>query len=193
MYPKTATSSPVADRQVKSMRGMGGCFVGRRGMPREWIATMYADYQVGLSLAAVAVKYGRTRQSLFDIFKRRGLKLRARNFQPVIEYKGRKYTSQKVCRRHKYLRDTIHRKPPYYLHHIIWIEHHGPIPPGHKVVFKDGNHLNWDVSNLELLTNSDQVKRHATGANQFTKVAPARLAALLQGNGSGLPQLRRTR
>ncbi len=184
-FPKTATCVPAADRKIPKMSGLGACWCGRRGMPREWIDLMYADYQSGLSLAEVAAKYDRTRQALFDIFKRRGLKLRAKNFQPVIEYKGRRFTSQKVCGRHKYLRDTIHRQPPYYLHHIIWIEHNGPIPRGHKVVFKDGNHLNCDISNLELLTNSDQVKRHATGANQFTKVAKQKLGLMLSSHQSG--------
>jgi hypothetical protein len=188
IFPKTATP-------VKSMRGMGGCYVGRRGMPMAWIETMYADYQAGLSLAQVAKKYGRTRQSIFDIFKRRGLKLRERNFQPVIEYKGRRYTCQKTGGRHRYLRDTRAgrtgaNRQTIYLHHVVWQEHFGPVPAGHKVVFKDGNHLNCDIANLELLTNSEQVKRHATGANQFSIVASARLTALLGGHGNTLTKLK---
>jgi len=176
---------------IKSMRGMGACYCGRRGMPRPWIDHMYADYKSGLSLAEVGAKYGRTRQSVFDIFKRRHLALRAKQFQPVIEYKGRRFTSQKIAGRHRYLRDTVHRQPPYYLHHIIWIEHHGAIPAGHKVVFKDGNHLNCKIGNLELMTNSNQVKRHATGHNQFTRRAKGMLVNLLQGRSKGLASLRR--
>lgn len=35
-------------------------------------------------------------------------------------------------------------------HRHIWEQHHGPIPKGHVVVFKDGNRHNLDISNLEL-------------------------------------------
>lgn len=174
-FPKTAT--PV---KVPKMSGMGACWCGRRGMPRAWIDQMYADYLSGLSLSQVAVKYDRTRQSLFDIFKRRGLKLRARNFKPVVEYKGRKYTEQKTCGRHRYLRDTIQRTKIKYLHHVIWTEHHGPIPAGFKVCFKDGNHRNVAIDNLELLSNSEQVRKHSAGHNQFTRSAPVALRLLLK-------------
>ena len=145
------------------------------------VAAMYADYQSGLSLAEVGKKWKRRRQAIFGLFESRGLELRHKEFQPVVEYNGRKYTSQKVCGRHRYLRDTIHRKTPYYLHHVVWVEHNGPIPRGHKVCFKDGNHLNCDIGNLELLSNSAQVRKHATGANQFTKTAGERLKVLIGG------------
>ena len=38
------------------------------------------------------------------------------------------------------------------LHTITWMEHHGAIPDSHCVVFKDGNKLNVDPGNLELIT-----------------------------------------
>ena len=41
------------------------------------IQKMYKDYQRPMSLNAVATKYGRERNSLRDVFKRRGLKLRS--------------------------------------------------------------------------------------------------------------------
>lgn len=179
---------------VPKMAGMGGCYCGRRGLPAAAIAQMYADYLRLGSLSKVADLHGRTRQAMFDIFKRRGLKLNSRNFLPAIDYQGRKYTSQKTCGRHRYLRDTVSRTKMMYLHHVVWVENNGPIPPGHKVAFKDGNHLNIDIDNLELLTNSEQVRKYASkGQNQFTKQAPARLAALLQGTGRGLAGLRRGR
>jgi hypothetical protein len=171
---------------VPSMRGQGASYAGRKGMPREWVLTMYADYQAGLSLAEVGAKHGRTRQSIHDIFKRRGLNLRTRNFQPVIEYRGRKYTEQKTGGRHRYLRDTISRTKMMYLHHVVWCEHHGPIPPGHKVAFKDGNHRNVAIDNLEMLTNSEEVKKYASkGQNQFTVVAKQKLAIMLGNHQVG--------
>lgn len=33
-------------------------------------------------------------------------------------------------------------------HHLIWEQHHGEIPIGHVVIFKDGNKENFDIDNL---------------------------------------------
>lgn len=33
-------------------------------------------------------------------------------------------------------------------HHIIWEKHHGPIPPGCKVIFLDGDRNNFNIENL---------------------------------------------
>lgn len=182
-------------KPVPKMAGQGGCHCGRRGLPREWLMQMYADYQRLGSLEKVGELHNRSRQAVFDIFKRRGLKLNAKKFLPVVTYKGVKYTCQKVCGRHRYLRATTSRKGRIkYLHHVIWIEHHGPIPPGHKLAFRDGNHLNFEIGNLELLTNSEQVSKYAAkGNNQFTKTAAARLNLLLgnfEGGGTLSAQLK---
>lgn len=165
-----------------NLRGQGGCHCGRRGLPREWVEAMYADYLRLGSLEKVGKLHGRTRQNMFGIFQTAGLKLNAKKFLPAIEHNGKKFTMQKTAGRHKYLRATLRKGKTVYLHHEIWMAHHGPIPPGHKVCFKDGNHLNCDIGNLELLSNSEQVRKHATGANQFTVNAQARLAVLLRGN-----------
>lgn len=39
-----------------------------------------------------------------------------------------------------------------YKHAAIWESIHGPIPPGHMVVFGDGNRRNFDPSNLFLVS-----------------------------------------
>jgi HNH endonuclease len=159
--------------------------VGRRGLPDDWVWQMWQDYQRLGSLGKVAKLHQRTRQNMYGIFKGRGLKLNAKTFLPIVKYKGMNFTAQKVCGRHRYLRETSRRKGTTYLHHVVWEEHHGPVPRGFKVCFKDGNHMNWDISNLELLSNSEQPRKHATGANQFTKTARGRLNLLLknhQGN-----------
>ena len=38
------------------------------------------------------------------------------------------------------------------LHREVWIEHNGPIPPGHRIHFKDKNTLNCEIENLECLS-----------------------------------------
>ncbi|OHE63865.1 MAG: hypothetical protein A2001_01505 [Treponema sp. GWC1_61_84] len=41
----------------------------------------------------------------------------------------------------------------------IWTERSGPIPPGHKVIFLDGNRFNVHPDNLACLSHSDCQKR----------------------------------
>lgn len=37
------------------------------------------------------------------------------------------------------------------LHLLVWEEHHGPVPPGMCVAFRDGNRANCDINNLRLI------------------------------------------
>lgn len=157
----------------------------RRRLKPELAAEMYAYYQQVKSVEKVGLKYGRTRQCVFGIFQTFGFKCNPKEFLPVTKYRGMKFTAQKTCGRHRYLRETVRRKGTLYLHHLIWEEHYGPVPPGYKLVFKDGDHTNCDIANLECMTVSDQVKRGATGANQFTKTAAARLDLLMNNFQSG--------
>ena len=41
------------------------------------------------------------------------------------------------------------------LHHYNWYEANGPIPDGHRLVFRDGDYNNCRADNLELLTLSE--------------------------------------
>lgn len=43
---------------------------------------------------------------------------------------------------------------------VIWEQHHGPIPQGCIVVFKDGNKRNFDIDNLELRNRSQHCKNN---------------------------------
>lgn len=47
------------------------------------------------------------------------------------------------------------------LHVLLWREHHGEIPPGHAVVFKDGNKANIQLDNLELITRAELCRRNS--------------------------------
>lgn len=46
------------------------------------------------------------------------------------------------------------------LHRYLWKKHHGAIPKGHIVVFKDGDSLNCTIDNLELITKAENVRRN---------------------------------
>lgn len=42
-------------------------------------------------------------------------------------------------------------------HRLVWERHHGPIPQGHIVKFKDGNRANCDIGNLYLVSRSEHL------------------------------------
>ena len=44
------------------------------------------------------------------------------------------------------------------MHRVVWEQHHGPIPPKHVVRFKDGNTMNWDISNLEMISQTGKME-----------------------------------
>lgn len=43
-------------------------------------------------------------------------------------------------------------------HILIWEEHNGPVPPGHAVIFGDGNPRNFDIGNLLLVSRKQLVR-----------------------------------
>ena len=49
--------------------------------------------------------------------------------------------------------------------HYIWEKHNGKIPKNHCVVFKDGNMLNCDINNLELIDYTDKIIFNHYGLN----------------------------
>ena len=46
------------------------------------------------------------------------------------------------------------------VHHIVWEEVNGPIPPRHKLIFSDGNKLNVSLDNLLLVTYEEAMLRN---------------------------------
>ena len=46
-------------------------------------------------------------------------------------------------------------------HRVIWEQHNGKIPEGMIVTFKDGNKRNFDISNLQLMTRSENMMRNS--------------------------------
>lgn len=46
-------------------------------------------------------------------------------------------------------------------HRVVWEQHHGPIPRGSNVQFRDGNRQNCDISNLYLISREDQMKHNS--------------------------------
>lgn len=65
-----------------------------------------------------------------------------------------------------------------YVHRLIWEQHHGPIPAGQNVCFKDGNKHNLDIENLELVSNEDLGAR-----NIYHNKYPKEVCQLIQLSG----------
>lgn len=47
------------------------------------------------------------------------------------------------------------------LHRYVWSQAHGPISRGMVIAFKDGNSLNCDISNLEMITMKQNMLRNS--------------------------------
>ena len=60
------------------------------------------------------------------------------------------------------LTDTgVTRRDFVCIHHIIWREAGREIPPGHALIFKDGNKRNFALENLELISRADLMRRNS--------------------------------
>lgn len=55
------------------------------------------------------------------------------------------------------------------IHRLVWEEHHGPIPAGHKVIYIDGDYDNLSIDNLALVSNREHVYMNKIG---LSKVPP---------------------
>jgi hypothetical protein len=73
-----------------------------------------------------------------------------------------------------------------FLHVHIWEQHHGPVPPGHVIAFKDGKRQDCAIGNLECISRADLARRNAMW-NRF----PPELIDAIQLNGALKRKLRR--
>jgi hypothetical protein len=115
---------------------------------------LYVLYQSGMSLGEVGSATSRTRQSVYEMFRRRGWALRSPVFQTPVIFDGEAYTADP---------DGYYRKTSgdrKWLHHAVWEFHHGPIPPGHDIHHADENKANNDVGNLMCLTPTEHGRIH---------------------------------
>lgn len=48
------------------------------------------------------------------------------------------------------------------VHHLVWRMHGRTVPPGHALVFRDGDKRNFDINNLELVTRAQLMARNST-------------------------------
>jgi len=53
------------------------------------------------------------------------------------------------------------RKNWAFVHVLVWEAAHGPVPPGHVVVFRNGNKADIQLGNLELITRAELMRRNS--------------------------------
>lgn len=82
-------------------------------------------------------------------------------------YRQRKLTDTGVTRR-----DYVN------VHHLVWIELRGQIPPGHILIFRDGNPANITIDNLECISRAENMRR-----NTYHNY-PKEIAQLIQLRGA---------
>lgn len=76
------------------------------------------------------------------------------------------------------------------VHSLVWIEAHGPVPAGHVVVFRPGQHTNVEaditLDRLELITRAENMRR-----NSVHSVLPPELVRIAQLRGTLTRQINR--
>jgi predicted DNA-binding transcriptional regulator AlpA len=66
-----------------------------------------------------------------------------------------------------------------FVHVLVWEEHHGPVPKGHRLSFKNGDKADIRIDNLELVTHVEHMRR-----NSIHTVLPPELRHVVQLNGA---------
>lgn len=69
------------------------------------------------------------------------------------------YEGHKVYMNGKYPAICLNGKNAH-VHRLEWEKYNGEIQKNCVIHHKDGNKLNWDINNLELLTRSEHIKEH---------------------------------
>lgn len=54
-------------------------------------------------------------------------------------------------------------------HRIIWEHKFGPIPEGHMIIFLDGDHENFDIDNLAMITKAENLIMNRKGLFKLDK------------------------
>jgi HNH endonuclease len=141
-----------------------GGVVGRRGLPRDVVELMYADYLQLKSLSKTGKLWHRSRQAVWQILSMAGFRL---NTPPrkreAMEHGGLTY--RRSAKGGFYRCTTSGRR---LLHHVVWEEVHGPVPEGSEIIFEDGDKENIVIDNLRCQLATSASRARGT-RNQYTK------------------------
>lgn len=123
---------------------------------------------------------GRMRETQFKPGSRRGAA--AQNWKPVgtVVPGADGYLRIKV-RETEPGEATGFRNPEAWpqLHRHVWEQHHGPVPDGHIVVFRDRDRTNCAIENLELISLAENLRRNSIWEKRY----PAELTSAIMQLG----------
>ena len=71
------------------------------------------------------------------------------------------------------------RRVRQFLHRRVYSDHHGPIPEGFDIHHRDEDKANNDIGNLEMLSHSEHLRRHAIKSDLGRRHTAAAQASLL--------------
>lgn len=82
--------------------------------------------------------------------------------------------------RQRKMTDTgVTRRDYVFLHHLLWVEHHGPVPDGCAIVFRNGDKADIRIDNLECISRRELMLR-----NSFHTNYPPEVRKLVQLRGA---------
>lgn len=87
-------------------------------------------------------------------------KIRPTMFKKKHKPHNTMYDGHEVPTKDGYIKVRISKRNYQLKHRVIWEQHNGKVPDKHVVIFKDGNKLNFDITNLELITFEDNMRRN---------------------------------
>ena len=131
----------------------------------EQIALLKEYYPNNLTADLVSL-VGRTENSIYGKAHKLGLKKSAEFFASsrcglfIPSPIGTEWTDKCGYLIRKVNNDLPLNKRWKAAHVIVWEKHHGPVPEGCMVTFKDGNKKNFYPENLELVTRKDLLDRN---------------------------------
>lgn len=117
---------------------------------------IYTKLYIGkkMSLAQIAKRIGKTRQSVYTLFENRGYKLRKKKKLEKIVFNEVNFTPNN----NGYLRRTDGNRE--LMHRYVWEFHYGRIPANHDIHHKNHDKKDNRIENLELLEKGEHTRQH---------------------------------
>jgi hypothetical protein len=124
----------------------------------------------GLQRPGYSIGRGRMSETTFKKGERRGTA--AQNWKPIgtIYPDTDGYLRQKVA---EGVGGYGNQKAWEFVHIRTWTDAYGPVPPGHAIVFKDGNRAHVQIENLECISRADLMRRNSIHARRSPELKEA--------------------
>jgi hypothetical protein len=124
----------------------------------------------GLHRPGYSIGRGRMSETTFKKGERRGTA--AQNWKPIgtICPDTDGYLRKKVS---EGVGGYGNQKAWEFVHIRVWTDANGPVPPGHAIVFKDGNKAHVQIGNLECISRAELMRRNSIHARLSPEIKEA--------------------